>query len=117
VLKRDEVKKALATDRTTKEINLVEDLMREISTSGKAAYGIKEVEAAVDNGAVEMLLVSDTLIQKLRSENKFAPLEHLMKSADSINADIHLISGQHEGGKKLNGLGGVGALLRYKLNY
>jgi len=115
VLKRDEVKNVITADRTTKEINLAEELMREIAM-GKAAYGIREVESAVNSGAVGVLLVTDSIIQKLRLEDKFEKLENIMKTADSIKAKVHIISSKHEGGKKLDGLGGVGAILRYKIN-
>lgn len=117
ILKRDEVRKVLSADRVTKEINLVEDLMREIKAEGKAAYGIKDVENTINTGAVEILLVTDSLIQKLRSNNKFELLNELMKTADSMKAKVHIISSEHEGGKKLDGLGGIAAILRYKLSY
>lgn len=117
VLKRDEVRKVLSQDRITKEINLVEDLMKEISDNGKAAYGIKDIENAVNSGAAETLLITDKLIQKLRQQNKFDKLDSIMKTADTTHSKIHIISSDHEGGKKLDGLGGVGGILRYQLNY
>jgi protein pelota len=40
-----------------------------------------------------------------------------MKTAEQTKAEIYIISSEHEGGKKLDGLGGMGAILRYKLNY
>ncbi len=40
-----------------------------------------------------------------------------MRTIDSMKGQVHIISSEHEGGKKLDGLGGLGALLRYKLNY
>ena len=57
-----------------------------------------------------------TLIQKLRGEDKFPPLDALMRAVDSYNGVVVIVSGEHEGGRKLDGLGGVAALLRYKLN-
>lgn len=117
VLKRDEVRKVLSQDRITKEINLVEDLMQEISNDGKSAYGIKDTENAVNSGSTENLLITDKLIQTLRQQDKFEALDNIMKTADSMNAKIHIISSNHDGGKKLDGLGGVGAILRYKLKY
>ena len=117
VLKRDEVRKVLSQDRITKEINLVEDLMAEISNNGKAVYGLKDTKNAIDAGAVETLLITDKLIQKLRQQDKFDKLDNIMKTADSMGAKIHIISSNHEGGNKLDGLGGLGAILRYKLDY
>jgi protein pelota len=117
ILKRDEVRSVLSSDRITKEINLVEELMKEISDDGKAAYGMKDVLNATNSGATEVLLVSDSLILKLRGKNKIEELDNIMKTADSMKAKVHIISAKHEGGKKLDGLGGIGAILRYKVEY
>ncbi|MBD3164922.1 mRNA surveillance protein pelota [Candidatus Woesearchaeota archaeon] len=117
VLKRDEVKKVLASDRITSEINLVEELMKEIKAGGKASYGLKDVENAVNSGAAGILLVTDSLIERLRLENEYEKLDQLMKNADSMDAKVHIISSGHEGGKKLDGLGGIGAILRYRIDY
>ena len=40
-----------------------------------------------------------------------------MRNVDKSKGDIMIISSEHEAGKKLNGLGGIAAILRYKLNY
>ncbi|MBW2986177.1 mRNA surveillance protein pelota [Candidatus Woesearchaeota archaeon] len=117
VLKREEVQKALKEERVSEELSLVEQVLSEISKQGLAAYGLDEVEQAVNSGAVKDLLVTDALIMKLREEEKFARLDDIMKSADKNRAGIHIISVEHAGGKKLEGLGGIAALLRFKLSY
>ena len=61
------------------------------------------------------MLVTDKLIQQLRADNKFAELDRLMKSVDKAKGKVWIISTEHEGGKKLQGLGGIGAILRYKM--
>ena len=40
-----------------------------------------------------------------------------MRTVESMQGKVHIISSEHDGGKKLDGLGGLGALLRYKTNY
>ncbi|MFQ5474942.1 MAG: mRNA surveillance protein pelota [Candidatus Nanoarchaeia archaeon] len=115
VLKRDEMKSILAEQRVSEEMKLVESLLYEISKGEKAAYGIDEVEKAINSGAVLSLLVTDTLIRTLRSEGSFSRLEQMMKNADKMNAEVHILSSEHDGGKKLDGLGGVGAILRYMM--
>jgi protein pelota len=40
-----------------------------------------------------------------------------MKTVDNTKGDILIISSEHEAGKKLDGLGGIAAILRFKLNY
>jgi len=117
VLRRDEVKKALHQDRITKEINLVEDLLAEIKKNNLAAYGINDTENAVNAGAVINLLITDSLIQKSRKNNKYERIDKIMKTTESIKGTVNIISSDHDGGKKLDGLGGIGAILRYKLSY
>jgi len=117
ILKRPEIREVLKQDRISREMKLVESLLVEISKQGEAAYGIKEVEIAAQAGAVKELLITESFIQKMREEQRYDKLDNLMKTVDKMKGEIHIISAEHEGGKKLDGLGGIGAILRYKLNY
>ena len=117
VLKRPEAREALKQDRISKEMNLVENLLEEISKSGFAAYGLSETENASFAGAVKILLITDSFIQKSRNENNYGKIDNIMKTVEKQKGEIKIISFEHDGGKKLNGLGGIGAILRYKLNY
>ena len=113
VLRRNEVKEALSRDRTAKEMQLVEELKKEIATNGKAAYGWHETRKAIDRGAAETVLVTDALILQKRKEKSFGEMEDALKKAEQQRAQVHIISSFHEGGKILDGLGGIGAILRY----
>jgi protein pelota len=117
VLKRPETREALKQARASKEANLVEELLTEISKEGMVAYGIKETENAVNAGAAKVLLITDNLIQKSRDKGTYEKLDQMMKTVDATKGIIHLISSENDAGKKLDGLGGIGAILRYKLNY
>lgn len=117
VLKRDETKEALKLERISNEIKLVEVLLREISTNGKAVYGLQETTNAAELGAVETLLVTDALVMEFRQENKFEILDRIMKTVDDARGKVVIITGEHEGGKKLKGLGGIAGILRFKLSY
>lgn len=117
VLKRPETIAALKDDRIVKEIMLVDELFKEIMKDGKAAYGLGETEKAAEAGAVSELLVTDALIQKMRQENTFEKLDKIMKIVDQTNGNVHIVSAEHEGGKKLDGLGGIAAILRYKMSW
>jgi len=114
VLKRDEVREVLASDRTARELRFVEDLMKAVN-DGKAAYGKDETKEAADAGAMETLLVTDGLIHKTREGETFSEIEAIMKAADQTDAQVHIVSSKHEGGQKLDGLGGIAAILSYKL--
>jgi len=117
VLKRDEVKQVLQQQRFANELKLVERLMSEISKKAKAVYGISNVEQAAEAGAIETLVVSGRLIETARKKGEFARIDAIMKLADRTKAEIVIISSEHSGGKQLDGIGGIAALLRYKLSY
>ena len=117
VIKREEVKEVLKKKRFSEEIKIVEKLLEEISKENPATYGIEEVKKATQAGAVDKLLITDKFIQEKRQKNNFTEIEKLMRKVEQMNGDIHIINSSHEGGRKLDGLGGIAALLRYKINY
>ncbi len=117
VLKRQEVQAIMKQDRIAKEVNLVEELMQEISKEGKAVYGLRQTKKIAETGAIAKLLITDKFIQKKRQQEKFYSIEKLMKQIDSMQGDIFIISSDHDAGKRLDGLGGIGGILRYKINY
>jgi len=117
VLKRPEVKEALKEERAASEIEIVERILTEIKKNGAVAYGIDEVQKTAEMGAIDTLAVTDNFIQKKREENSFARTERIMKTVDKAKGTVTIISSEHEGGKKLDGLGGIAALLRYRLSY
>lgn len=117
VLKRQEVQNILKQDRIAKEVNAVAELLTEISKEGKAVYGLRETKKLAEAGAVGRLLITDRFIQKKRLEGSFQPVEYLMKLVEQMQGEIMIISSDHDGGQQLDGLGGIGGLLRYKVNY
>ncbi len=99
----------LQNTRVAYETSLVEELLSEIAREGKYAYGPKEVESALLAGAVNVLLVTDRLVRERKVD------EHL-KTANKQKAKIAIIGTMHDAGKKLEGLGGIAALLRYRIS-
>jgi protein pelota len=88
------------------EMEAVERLMTEIARDGPATYGQAEVSAAASAGAVETLLVLDS---KVREQD----LDSVVRDVESQRGSILVISSQHDAGKRLAALGGIGAILRY----
>jgi len=117
VIKRPETEEALKQDRISKEFKYVEELLTEISKNNLASYGLEETKNAAQAGAVRILLITDSFIQEKRIENKYMEIEEIMKTVDNAKGDVVIVSSEHEAGKKLNGLGGIAAILRFKLNY
>jgi len=115
VLKRDEVKTVLKNDRTTRESALVDELFKQIAKDAHAAYGFAEVKVAADAHAVKILLISDEYLREQRESQHYAELDNVMRQVDQSQGEVHIISKEHDAGKKLHGLGGIGAILRYSL--
>jgi len=89
------------------EMEAVEKLMAEIGKDGLATYGPEEIRGAAEAGAVDTLLVLDS---KLREED----LDGIIRKVEAQQGRVLVVSGQHDAGKELFALGGMGALLRYK---
>ncbi|MBI4043951.1 MAG: mRNA surveillance protein pelota [Candidatus Diapherotrites archaeon] len=94
-----------------KDAKLIEKILEELGKNrGLIAYGIQDVREALEMGAVEELLLTD----KLLAENK-KEAEALLDLAESTHANAHILASEHDPGKQLDGLSGVGALLRFKI--
>ncbi len=117
VLKRQETIQALKDDHIVKEINLVDEILKEIMKDGLVTYGLSETKKVAQAGAIKELLITDTFIQKCRQEENFHVIDMIMKSTDNAGGNVHIISTNHEAGKRLDGLGGIAALLRYRMSW
>jgi len=95
-------------NRVVYETGLVEKLFEEIKKDGLASYGEKEVENALKNGAVDRLIITDILVRDEKGER-------LLRLAKENNSEFTIINTMHEAGKKIEGIGGIGALLRFKI--
>lgn len=115
ILRRPELKTVLDKDKSVRELKLIEELLGQISKDN-AVYGVREINEKIMSGNVSTLLVSENLILRMRKENKYNMLEEVMNSAESLSAEIKIISSE-EAMKKLDVLTGIAALLRYKENY
>ncbi len=117
VLKRPELRELLRQERAAEETKFVDELLGEISKNNLAAYGLKETSESVNAGSVKMFLITDSFIHKKRQGDNFSKIDLLMKTAEKLKGKVMIISSENDAGKKLDGLGGIGAILRYKLNY
>jgi protein pelota len=87
----------------------VEKVLEQVSLDGPVTYGPAHVRKAAQAGAVDTLLVSERLVRE-------KDIEDIMRDVDAGRGKITVVSEHHEGGKKLMSLGGMAALLRYKMD-
>src|SRR3989344_3879137 len=75
----------------------------------------ENVKNAVEAGAVDDLLLTDSLIATYREKDKFEELEQLIDAVEGKGGKVNIISSDNEAGDKLDGLGGIAVLLRFKI--
>ena len=113
VLRRGAVDRIMQESRIARESALMEDLIREISIDGKAAYGFADVKNALNYGAVETLLVADETLREGREKGE--DLDKLLMEVEQAQGKVVVFSTAFEPGEKLHKLGGIAALLRFKV--
>ncbi|MFH1785476.1 MAG: mRNA surveillance protein pelota [Candidatus Micrarchaeota archaeon] len=107
---RGVIEKIMGEERFENEMKLIEELMIEVhKDSGRAAYGIKEVEKAAEAFAIKKLLVLD---EYLRTDKE---AERIVDLSDKNKAEIVVFSSEGDAGVKLKGMGKIAALLKFKL--
>ncbi|NJD77640.1 MAG: mRNA surveillance protein pelota [Candidatus Methanoperedens sp.] len=113
VLRRGAVDRIMQESRIGREAKLIEELMKEISIAGKAAYGMADVRNAQSLGAIETLLITDEL---LRTERESDSIDDFLKNVERSQGRIVVFSTEFEPGNKLESLGGIAALLRFRIS-
>lgn len=89
-----------------REVTYLDELMARIAKNEPVAYGETEVREAVQLGAVDTLLVSDTLLRDPAAAT-------IITEAEEMRSSVVLLSTRFEPGERLEKLGGIAALLRY----
>lgn len=101
--------------RIIDETNSMEEVMKRLGKGeGTVTYGLASVENAANMGAIEKLIIADTALRDA-DEMQRLKLEELMRGVERRQANITVISTEHEAGAKLLSLGGIAALLRFAI--
>lgn len=86
---------------------------------GRAWYGPKEVERAAERGALGKgggaLLISDALFRAQDVVVRRRWVRLVDKVRDVEGGEVRVLSSEHESGKRLDGLGGIAAILTFPL--
>lgn len=104
ILKQGILHRLVEESKLQRETEQMEELLAEISKSGKCAYGFDETNNASTLGAIETLLVTDEMLRSGRAN-------HILSATEKNKGTITIVSSD----ERLDGLGGIAALLRYKI--
>ena len=99
----------------SKEIVLLEEAWKRVSTNGAVAYGLDQLDKALNEGAIETLLISADL---LRADDVFIAgktWQQWTARLTEFGGNMVQCSTDHGSGQQLLGIGGAIALLRFKM--
>lgn len=110
----------LSDTRFARETALMDRFTTLLRTDdGRAWYGPKEIERAVEKGAVGrgggVLLISSKFVQGkgIKERKRWDTLMRQVREVEG--GEVRILSEKHESGQRLEGLGGIAAILTYPL--
>ncbi|MEF8870361.1 MAG: mRNA surveillance protein Pelota, partial [Haloarculaceae archaeon] len=118
VLKRGAVEDVQQRTRIAAESTLIDDLTEGIAERTKVAYGPDSVAEAAEYGAVDHLLVLDSRLRaERRGEGDWdVDVDDVIESVEQQGGEVTVFSGEFDPGRQLANLGGIAALLRYRID-
>ncbi len=116
VIKRGALTRVLEEVRLVEESELMDELLRRLGKDERTAvYGRDEVEKSATYGAVETILITDELLRGVTAEER-TKLDDLLKNTEKMRGKVVILSAENEPGEQLTSLGGIAALLRFKVS-
>jgi protein pelota len=105
--------KAMKRLRIGEEAEIMEDVLKRLGKSeATVTYGLEPVEKAAKLGAIEMLVLADSMLRGSSDEQRLR-LEEIMREVERKRGSVVVLSTEHEAGVKLISLGGVASTLRF----
>ncbi|KIH89882.1 protein pelota [Sporothrix brasiliensis 5110] len=118
-LRSPEVAAVVKSAKFQDETRVMDEVAARVrQNDGRVAYGLRHVAQAVEEGAVGRgggaLLVNNALFRSddLATRRQYVGIVDRVRDEGGAT---HLLSSDHESGKRLDGLGGIAALLTYPM--
>jgi protein pelota len=106
LLRSGRASEVLRASVAAEEAEVVERLVRALGGGRRAAVGRREVGEALEAGAVETVLVNETLLAE-------PEVVRLLDRSRSSRARLFVVRADDPPGRRLHGLGDIAAILRY----
>jgi len=106
LLRSGRASEVLRASVAAEEAEVVEQLVQAVAGGRRAAVGRREVAEALDAGAVETVLVSETLLAD-------PEVVKVLDRSRASRARLFVVRADDPPGKRLKGLGEIAAILRY----
>lgn len=115
LLRRDVVKDVVSELSLVEGARVLEEFKELLAKEPElVAYGLDQVKAAADYGAVAKLVVVDSLLRASELETR-AKVYEILNRAYETNASVVIVPGKSDIGYEVSALGGAIAILRYRL--
>ena len=95
------------------ENKFIAKLLENINKGSKYIYSEKNTFNTITEGKIETLLITTKFIANKKEDNTYIQLNELMRTAEQMNCELVIVNSKNESGKVLDGLGGIGGILRY----
>nr|MDO8099516.1 mRNA surveillance protein pelota [Candidatus Njordarchaeota archaeon] len=116
VIKRGALNKVLEQIRVVEESTLMDELLRRLGKGERTAtYGRSEVEKVASFGAIDTLLITDSMLRGA-DEDERQKLDELLRNTEKMRGKVRILNSGGEPGEQLASLGGIAALLRFKVS-
>jgi protein pelota len=109
ILKKGTLDKIIRDSEIVKESQIVQEFFIHLNKDdGLSVYGLDQIKDADSAGAVKILLISDENIRK-------EEIDQLAKQVEKKKGQVEIISKTHELGEQFHRMGGLGAILRFRI--
>ena len=112
VVRRGAINRIAGEIRLAMEADVAERILSEISKGGMVVYGLEDVKKANSYGAIEVLAIVDDF---LREQRELWDVDGFLLDVERNGGKIVVMSFEFEPGKQIMSLGGIAALLRFRI--
>jgi protein pelota len=110
LLKGGSVKNFLNDFKVQKDSEIIDEIFKQIAREGKVGYGLKDINTALKGNAIKELVITDSFFM-----SNYHECRKIFISLDKLGTKYHIIVSDSDAGGQLDSIGGVAALLFYKL--
>jgi protein pelota len=115
VLSSPEISKRIANTRASSQVNALNRFYEMLNhDETRAFYGAVPVERAAEMGAIEDLLITDSLFRDRNAETR-VKYTTLVESVKQAGGQAFIFSSLHVSGEQLDGMGSIAATLRFPM--
>jgi len=115
VIKNDVVGKVLGEFKAYREAKAIEDMLRQLSHDPSLVlFDVEKIREFAQRGAVSLLLLVDN-ITSILDPKFYGLLNEILIEVEGHGGTVIIVNSKSESGKKLRSLGGIAAMLRYKI--